>query len=75
VKINMALVTIGNATVTEPPVKPDMGILPVTGLSITNIAGVIALKLATTDAPAEGTMLRASGSATVAAGWRRAQRR
>jgi hypothetical protein len=59
VKINMSLVTIGEQTVTDPPVKPDMGILPVTGLSITNTAGVIALKLTTTDAPAEGTMLRA----------------
>jgi hypothetical protein len=59
VKINMALVTIGADPVTEPPVKPDMGILPVTGLTITNVGDVVTLKLTTTADPADGTMLRA----------------
>jgi len=56
-KINCSLLNIGEAEVSAPPAAPDFPVLPVSGLTITNTAGVITLKLTTTDAPAEGTML------------------
>jgi hypothetical protein len=56
-KINCALLIIGSDVVSAPPASPNFGLLPVTGLTITNAAGVITLKLATTDTPADGTML------------------
>jgi hypothetical protein len=58
-KVNVANLTIGNATVDQPPVRPDFGLLPVDRLLITNLSNTLALKLHTTDAPADGTMLRA----------------
>jgi hypothetical protein len=57
-KINCSLLIVGDAEVPVPPVAPSFGLLPVTGLTITNTAGVITLKLTTTDSPADGTMLR-----------------
>ena len=41
------------------PARSLLSPLPIDGLEITNTAGVIALKLHTTDAPPDGTMLRA----------------
>jgi hypothetical protein len=57
-KINCALLIIGETEVSAPPASPSFPTLPVTGLTITNTAGVISLKLTTTDSPGEGTMLR-----------------
>ncbi len=57
-KINCSLLTIGLPEVIVPPVAPNFAVLPVTELVITNAAGVVTLKLNTSDAPAEGTMLR-----------------
>ena len=42
-----------------PPAKPLLAVLPIDGLSITNTAGVIAIKLHTTGSPPDSTMLRA----------------
>jgi hypothetical protein len=58
-KVNCALLAIGEDTVTIPPVRSLIAPLPIDGFAITNTAGVLALKLHTTDAPPEGTMLRA----------------
>ena len=57
-KINCSLLIVGGTEVLAPPAAPNFGVLPVSGLAITNAAGVITLKLTTTDAPADGTMLR-----------------
>ena len=65
-KINISNLTVGSPVVNEPPSKPAMAILPVTDLVITNAQGAITLKLTTTDAPADGTMLRVA--APVSAG-------
>jgi hypothetical protein len=59
IKVNCTLQLIGAPTVTAPPLKSLMAVLPVSGLEITNAAGVVTLKLATTDAPPDGTILRA----------------
>ncbi len=56
-KINCSLLVIGGAVVSAPPAAPVFDVLPVTGLTITNAAGVITLKLTTTDSPPDGTML------------------
>ncbi len=58
-KINCALLAIGADPVTAPPAKTLLSPLPVDALEVTNAAGAIALKLHTTGAPPEGTMLRA----------------
>jgi len=58
-KVNCALLAIGEAPVSVPPAEPALSPLPIDALQITNTAGAIALKLRTTDAPPEGTMLRA----------------
>ena len=57
VKINAALMAVGNAMVSTPPLRPTDDTLPITGLVITNTTGTIALKLSTTDSPPDGTML------------------
>ena len=57
-KINCSLLIIGGDEVSAPPAAPAFGLLPVSGLTITNAAGVITLKLTTTGSPADGTMLR-----------------
>ena len=57
-KINCNLLIIGGAEVDTPPQAPQFGVLPVSGLAITNTGGVVTLKLTTTDSPADGTMLR-----------------
>jgi hypothetical protein len=57
VKVNAALMTIGAATVSAPPALPAPVNLPVTGFVITNTGDVVALKLTTSDAPPDGTML------------------
>jgi hypothetical protein len=59
-KINCSLLNIGLPAVSVPPAAPAFALLPVTGLTITNASGVVSLKLTTTDAPADGTMLRAA---------------
>ena len=56
-KINCALLVIGSEVVMTPPAAPVFDLLPVSGLTITNAAGVITLKLTTTGTPADGTML------------------
>ena len=57
-KINCALLIVGGDEVSVPPAAPGFELLPVTGLTITNTAGVITLKLTTAGSPADGTMLR-----------------
>jgi len=68
-KINCSLLVIGGSIVNTPPAYPSFAIQPVSGLEITNAAGVIALNLATTDSPPDGTMLW--GAAPQSAGTRR----
>jgi hypothetical protein len=58
-KVNCALLAIKGTPVTLPPVKSRLNPLPIDALNITNTGGAIALKLHTTDAPPDGTMLRA----------------
>jgi hypothetical protein len=58
-KINCALLAIGGTPVTTPPAKPEIEVLPIDTLDITNTGGVIALRLHATGSPPEGTMLRA----------------
>jgi hypothetical protein len=58
-KVNCALLAIGGNPVSAPPAKPLLSTLPIDALDITNTAGVIAIRLHTTDAPPDGTMLRA----------------
>ena len=65
-KINCSLLLVGEAVVSDVPAKPQFPTLPVTGLSITNIAGTIALKLACSDDLEANTIVRAS--APVSAG-------
>lgn len=60
VRLNANLLTIGGDMVDTPPAIPDIPPIPVSGLVITNAAGVITLKLTTTGTPADGTMLRVS---------------
>jgi hypothetical protein len=59
-KVNCALLAVGAPTVTAPPAQPLPAVLPIDALEITNAAGAITLRLHTTDAPPDGTMLRAS---------------
>jgi len=56
-KINCSLLNIGGAVVQAPPAQPVFDLLPVSGLVITNAAGVITLQLTTTASPPDGTML------------------
>jgi hypothetical protein len=56
-KINCSLLVIGGTVVLDPPAMPEFNPLPVTGLVITNTGGVVTLKLTSTDAPPDGTML------------------
>ena len=56
-KINCSLLVIGGDVVSAPPAAPVFDLLPMSGLTITNAAGVITLKLTTTGSPADGTML------------------
>ena len=58
-KVNCALLAIGAPTVTLPPAKSLLSPLPVDGLQITNTGEAITMKLHTTNAPPDGTMLRA----------------
>ncbi len=59
-KVNCALLAIGGDPVLSPPPTPALVRLPIDRLEISNTAGVIALRLHTTGAPPDGTMLRAS---------------
>jgi hypothetical protein len=58
VKINTSLLTIDGDVVDVPPAVPTIPALPIVALVITNPAGVVTLKLTTTDSPADGSMLR-----------------
>ena len=58
-KINCALLAIGAEAVTAPPAKTLLSPLPIDGLDITNTGGNLILRLHTTSAPPENTMLRA----------------
>jgi hypothetical protein len=70
VKINASLLAIGEDAVTDPPAYPAFAVMPISGLVITNAASVVAIKLTTTDAPADGAMLWAA--APQSSGTRRA---
>ena len=58
-KVNCALLAIGQAAVTAPPAKTLLSPLPIDGLDITNTGGNLTIRLHTTGAPPDGTMLRA----------------
>ena len=58
-KVNCALLAIGQAAVTAPPAKSLLSPLPIDGLDITNTGGNLTIRLHTTGAPPDGTMLRA----------------
>jgi hypothetical protein len=60
VKVNVSRLTIGGTILETPPADATFSPLPVTALVITNTGGTIALSLTTTDAPPDGTMLRAA---------------
>jgi hypothetical protein len=60
VKINAALAEIGQSMVSDPPAVPEDTASNVDALSITNIGGTIAIRLHTTTAPPDGTMLWAA---------------
>ena len=59
-KVNCSLLAIGAPIVSDCPAIPAVEPLPVDALDITNTAGVVAIKLHTTAAPPDGTMLRAA---------------
>jgi hypothetical protein len=58
-KVNCARLAIGGTPVLVPPAKPVLTPLPIDGVEITNTAGAIGIRLHTSDAPPDGTMLRA----------------
>ena len=62
VQVNANRLTVGNDLGETPPPVPEIPPIPVTGLTITNTAGVITLKLTTTGTPVDATMLRVSKS-------------
>ena len=53
-KINSINVHCGNAVVTAPPAKPNVGAAVVTGLEVTNTNNVIAIKLTGVTMPPSG---------------------
>lgn len=57
IKINCTLAAAGMEQVIEPPERPIFAVNPVGALTITNNAGVIALKLAVSSAPAHYVMV------------------
>jgi hypothetical protein len=59
-KINCTLAALGAAPVDAPPSFPQFMQNPVGALSITNVGGVITLKLACPSQPGENTTVRAS---------------
>jgi hypothetical protein len=59
-KINCTLATIGADQVTTPPALPEFPDNPVGALAITNVGGVISLKLACPNTPGSNTTVRAS---------------
>ena len=61
-KINCSLLAIGQQTVSAPPAKPAFELLPIDSLAITNVAGVVTIRLHTTGAPPDGTMLRSAAA-------------
>jgi hypothetical protein len=65
-KINCTLAQFGQDTVTAPPANPQFPELAPASLSITNTAGVIALKLACPTDPEGNTIVR--GSAPISQG-------
>jgi hypothetical protein len=65
-KINCTLAQFGQDTVTAPPASPQFPELAPASLSITNTAGVIALKLACPTDPQGNTIVR--GSAPISQG-------
>ena len=58
-KVNCALLAVGAAAVTAPPAKSLLSPLPIDGLQISNGPSGVVLKLHTTNAPPDNTMLRA----------------
>jgi hypothetical protein len=59
-KINAVLALLGAEQVDAPPQSPQWPDNPVDGLVITNLAGVIALKVGCPSTPANNTIVRAS---------------
>lgn len=60
IRLNFNLLQTGQAQVDTPSSAPEFPALAVTGLSITNTSGTIALKLATSGSPGDYTLIRAS---------------
>jgi hypothetical protein len=61
-KINCAILAIHGDPVSMPPAKPAFALLPIDALDITNVGGVVTMRLHTTGAPPDGTMLRAAAA-------------
>ncbi len=59
-KCNCLLALMGQDTVSTPPVAANPGQVHVTGVDITNVADVIAIKLTTDGNPGQNTIIRAS---------------
>jgi hypothetical protein len=59
-KINCTLAALGASQVDAPPPFPQFLVNPVGALSITNVGGVISLKLGCAGQPTENTTVRAS---------------
>ena len=55
VQVNAALAALGAPSVNVPPAAPEFTDIPVSGLTITNSSGTIAINLDTTDSPPDGT--------------------
>lgn len=58
-KVNCVNLEFGAAIVDTPPARPTFGALAITGLTITNTGGTIALKLNAPTDPGETTFVRA----------------
>jgi hypothetical protein len=59
-KVNATLQFFGEDPADTPPATPQFEDIPTSGLTITNTAGVIALKLGCPNPPGEDTVIRAS---------------
>ena len=68
-KINCSLATLGAEQVDAPPSFPQFPDNPVDGLVITNLAGVISLKLGCPSTPANNTTVRASAPCSQGIAW------
>ena len=67
-KVNAVNLEVGNSVVNDPPIKPAFELSPVTGLTITNTGGTIALKLNVPTAFAQGVSGYVEGAGPVSQG-------